>query len=427
MEGASLIGPGGLSIDLIATDYNADTLEVTYQLRERPVPGDYVFSLSGDVRDHADLSVVGDGLGTGYALSFTLDIAPLPTAEVEPNGTVGAAQDLGPLYAAELRDGVVIDGVVDASGDQDYYRFEVTRQGLYTFRLISETRGQTGQLLLRDAEGNLLAQGIRFPGAGSVLFRFLKAGSYIVQMDGLGVPDGEAYSLSIQSAADAETPLVDSYTGPSVSVVLSTRDGERAPASRQASTSSVPIIVAGEAIAYSVRFVPTVGSQPVGRAQAPSAAETEFAWADMSAAKRVLPAGIYLGRRVETATQYSVASVSGSFLEPLPEIVFDGASTSDATLQVAAEFRAALRAWRAGETPEAGPEIIEAVAFRFRGSRNGSDPSGEEVHAHQDADAPSGWAFGMVASLSVVGASSTQNRRRTANWVRQTFEWIGID
>jgi hypothetical protein len=434
MQGAKLLGPDGVSIVLSATDYDPQAFEVTYALRDRPADGDYVFSLSAaDVTDHADNPISGDALDGGYALHFALQAPDLNRQDTEPNGSADTAQDLGPLYPSELRPfpGVKIAGSVEGAGDQDFYRFQVTRMGLFTFRLrAGPGTNQTGLLILRDANSRFLGQGFRFPGMGSTLFRPLKPGEYLIQMDTpAGVPAG-SYTLTIQAANEIDVPLVDTYAGPSVNVVLSTHDGERPPEAHEAPTAT--IVITTDAMAYSISSMPTVGSQPVGRPQLPAAGKVELAWVDTSSERQVLPAGVVFKQSDEPVTRYSVASVSGSFLDPLPEAVFGGTNTSDSARQLAAEFRAAIHAaWDSDASqPAASTQLADHKVgdnpYSLFGKDN-HDVSEDTSEATQGARTPSGLAFGMAASLSAVGAATSSNRRRPTSWIQHAFEWIGID
>jgi hypothetical protein len=427
MRGASLVGPGG-AIALYASSYDPASLEVTYLLNDRPVSGDYVFTLhAADVVDRAGNPIAGNAPGGGYALQFAVDAAPLNHSEVEPNDTVETAQSLGPLYHSELRSGVVLHGAVDTSGDQDFFRFRATQQGFYTFRLRSDTRGgTTGLIQFRDAQGNVLGQGFRFPGQGSTLIRYLRAGEYIVQLDATGAVPTGGYTLTIQAANDPEVPLVESYSGPTVSAVLSSRDGERTAEATEASSQALVTI---DAMTFSVRSMPSVGSQPAGRPEAPRAGNVELAWVDVSGDRRVLPDGIVLRQKSEPDARYSVASVSGSFLEPLRDTLFDG-DTSTEDSPFIADLHASFRAAWANLAPPAVASDSAIGAFansKGKATDGGTESSSEGSDDVLLANAPAGVALGMVASLGAVGSAATPNRRRNGTWVRQTFEWLGIE
>jgi hypothetical protein len=197
---------------------------------------------------------------------------------------------------------------------------------------------------------------------------------------------------------------------------------------RKSASVDAPIVLGVDAITYSVRAMPAVGSQPLGRAQAPAAGASELAWVDHAPERRVLPEGIVFDQSEPQTGQYSVASVSGSFLEPLPDNLSDAATMSDTAVQLAAEFRAAFQAW--GGNSHAA-ETVSQVPINLQGQPQSrwsvTDASDDASGVNQIASTPARLAFGMVASLSAVGAAATPSRRRGNNWIQHAFSWIGLD
>lgn len=432
VTGAELVGPGNTTIGLSATQFDSDSIEVTYTLTSRPLPGDYSFILHGStVTDRADNPISGDDALGGFVVHFSID-TPVPTwQDTESNDTPSTAQTLGPLYSAELRAGVAITGSVDHSGDQDFYRFQVIRSGFYTFRLRpGPGSDQTGLLMIRDSDGQLLGQGFHFPGVGgSTLIRYLKPGEYLIHVNSPDQLASGAYRLTVLAANDAEVPLLDNgYVAPVISVSLSTHDGERHPENVEPEVSSPPVIVTGDAISYSVGSVPSVGSQPVGGPQLAVAGPAELAWVDLSSEQQVLPAGVVIRRQESSVTQYAVTSVSGSFLDPLPDAVTQSQTSLMAPRQLGAEIRDALHSSWAGDTLRSST-ATEAPLPQSSGvvAESGDQTDSSDSSESHLATTPSGIAFGMVASLGVVSAATAPNRRRTHTWIHQAFELLGID
>jgi hypothetical protein len=427
-HGAALQGPDGLSIGLSAASFDPETLEATYRLNTRPIAGDYVFTLSATaIRDRAQNPISGDGADGGFALEFSYDPPATTRADTEPNGAVESSQDLGPLYRDELRSGVLVTGAVDSTGDQDFYRFQVTRLGFFNVQIRPGAgTNQTGLLMIRDGEGKLLGQGFRFPGIGGMLIRLLKPGEYIIQVNGDGIRPG-GYTLKLQSASENEVPLIDGSVAPSVSAVLSTHDGERPATDGKPAASAAPIVVVTDAMTYSVDSMPAVAGQPVGRPERPVAGPAEMAWVDLSSERRrVLPDGVVLQRSNETTAQFSVASVSGSFLDPLPDSVFSRTDASNATT-LGSDLRAAMAmVWNSDQVHAAGEQVLESSDGALAANGSARDEFGELAEARV-IDSPSGLAFGMVASLGAVGAAAAPNRRRPTDWIHQVFDWLGFE
>ena len=433
-QGATLADANGDTINLEAISYDSVTHEVRYRLLDRPVAGDYQFTLHAAlVQDRADNPIDGGTPGGDFNLQFHLDTPDVNLVDAEPNDAAATAQPLGPLFESELasRTGLQITGSVFAtsvSGDHDFYSFQVTRKGFYTFRLKPDQgTTQTGSLRLRDAAGNQLAQGGRFPGLGSSLIRWLNPGDYLIEMDASGnTPDG-SYQLSIQSSSSVKLPLMDNDPGPAVQVVLRSFDGVKPPESEPArSTESSTVAIS--AMTYSVIVLPAVASQPAGQPQQPAASPTELAWADQSSAGPALPAGFALrGPAPAPVARFSVAGVSGTFYEPLPDAIPHGTHALDPSTQVVSELAALFR-------DGFGDGAAGSAAASAGDSGLASDASAASLDldsaewladAAELAMSPPTLALGMVASIGAASVMNVPNRRRS-NWVQRAFELLGV-
>jgi len=193
-QGATLANANGDPIKLAAISYDSVTHEVRYRLLDRPVAGDYQFTLhAAQVQDRADNPIDGGAINGDFNLEFHVDTPAVNLVDTESNDTAASAQPLGPLFKTELTSpgGLQITGTVaasSASGDHDVYSFQVTVLGLYTFRLKpGQDTNQTGSLRLHDAAGKQLAQAGRFPGFGSSMIRYLTPGEYLIEMDASGM------------------------------------------------------------------------------------------------------------------------------------------------------------------------------------------------------------------------------------------------
>lgn len=438
-QGATLTDSSGTSIKLSAFDYDSLTHQVSYMLMDRPVAGDYEFTLhAAQVTDRANNAIDAGGPNGDYTLEFRIETPEVVSVDTELNETAGTAQPLGPLFAGELRNGVQVDGVASVSvpgGDHDFYRFQVTQTGFFTFRLRpgADTQ-QSGVLRLHDAAGNQLAQAFRLPGMSSTLIRWLRPGEYLVEMDASsGVPSG-SYQLSIQAANIPEIPLSDNDPVPAVQVVLRTLDGEKPPESKTSestssteSTASTTSMVSQQ-MSYAVNSLQPVASQPVGAPQNQTAG-SELAWADNSGSGQPLPAGFVLGQPSRTpAARFSVDGVSGSFHDALPNAVPHGIHPLDPSTQLASELAALVRGGFGEGAASSGADAARDAAIEDGSGAHFSDVGSDELgeDAFQVVMSPSSLALGMVASIGVASVMNGSPRRRSSNWVDRAVEWLGM-
>jgi methionine-rich copper-binding protein CopC len=431
-HGATLTSGNGDSIELTPTHYDTLAREVTYLLLDRPVAGDYQFTLhAAQVQDRADNPIDGGGPGGDFVLQFHLDTPSVDFVDTESNDTAATAQPLGPLFANELigQTGVQITGSVtatSASGDHDFYRFQVTRAGLFTFRLTpGQGTTQTGVLRLRDATGKQLAQAFKFGGFGSTMFRWLTPGEYLLEMDASSnTPDG-SYQLSAKSSFGPDLLLTDNDPGPVVQVVLRTHDGEKSTESETASSSEASTLTLSP-ISYAVSSLPAVASQPAGQPQQPAAGSTELAWVDRSQGGQALPAGFVFGEQATgPAVRFSVNGVSGTFHDSLPDAVPHGMHALNPSAQLVSELASLLRGGFDGGATGSSAAVDDTGFVGDSGGEYIDLESAEWVSDAADlAMSPPTLALGMVASIGAASALNVPNRRRS-NWVQRAFELLG--
>ena len=431
-QGATLANGNGDAIDLYAVSYDSVNREVRYMLMDRPVAGDYQFTLhAAQVQDRADNPIDGGAINGDFNLEFHLDTPAVNLVDTESNETAASAQPLGPLFASELRAGVQITGTVStasASGDHDFYSFQVTRTGFYTFRLKpGQGSTQTGLLRLHDAAGNPLAQGWRFPGLGSSLIRWLKPGEYLIEMDASGNTPAGDYQLTVSAATTTEIPLTDNDPGPVVQVVLRSHDGEKPPESEPASSTESSTVTLTP-MSYSITALPSVASQPAGQPQPAAASPTELAWVDQSSGGQQLPAGFALrGPSPGPAARFSVTGVSGTYYDPLPDAVPYGIHALNPSTQLVSELAALFRG-RPDGSASVGAATAADAGLDANAGAGGLDLDSSEwlADAAELAMSPPTLALGMVASIGAASVMTVPNRRRSSNWLQQAVEWLGL-
>jgi hypothetical protein len=245
-------------------------------------------------------------------------------------------------------------------------------------------------------------------------------------MDASGnVPPGD-YQLSIRAIISSpDIPLMDNDPGPAVQVVLRSRDGENLPESKPAdSTDSSSAALTP--LTYSVSSLPSVASQPVGQPQPDAPSPTELAWVDQSSGTQSLPAGFTLrGPSHGPAARFSVAGVSGTIHDPLPDAVPHGIHALNPSTQLVSELAALFR------------ERFDAPASSAAAADSGLAPdsnapaidleSGEWIEDSTGlAMSPPTLALGMVASLGAASIMTVPNRRRSTNWLQQAVELLGL-
>jgi hypothetical protein len=133
-------------------------------------------------------------------------------------------------------------------------------------------------------------------------------------------------------------------------------------------------------------------------------------------------------RPADATGQFSVASVSGSFLEPLPDSVFDRTNTGSTT-SLGSDLRAAMAmVWDGDQVHSAGVPVAETTGGTLAASGSGAEAASDGLSVESRViDSPSGLAFGMVASLGAVGAAAAPNRRRPTDWIHHVFDWLGFE
>lgn len=115
---------------------------------------------------------------------------------------------------ALLRDGSVLDGVIDAATDNDWVRFEAVAGRTYRFSLTGDGSNAPldGSILeLRDNSGTRLAYDYGYGpnGAAVVTLTATRTGSYYLDISGQGSDDWGGYRLSVLS----DTPVLSGTAG----------------------------------------------------------------------------------------------------------------------------------------------------------------------------------------------------------------------
>jgi hypothetical protein len=146
--------------------------------------------------------------GSGGGLAFT---------DLEPNNSLGTAQNLGTLFPAnQLQAGVTITrdfsnnpGAISDTGD--FYRFTVTQARQYTFTLIGSGLPSGITPVVTDLSGAVQSGTPSFVGGGAVVTATLSPGTYVVSVSGWTTAQapGVKYQLRISfgQAPDNPPPL----------------------------------------------------------------------------------------------------------------------------------------------------------------------------------------------------------------------------
>ncbi len=430
-NGAMLSGSNGSNVAVWPIEYDTVASEVTYLLIDRPAAGDYAFLLNSmQITDRADNALDGGSLNGDFQLNFRIESPEILRTDAGSNDSFDTAQPLGHLYTDEMLAGIKIDGTVtqETGGDQDFYRFELSLPGIFTFRFRpGQGTNRTGTFRLLDESGNVLAQSAGFSNFGSTIFRWLTAGEYVVQMDASGgVPDG-TYSLSIQGGFTPELPG-DNNSLPAIQVTV--RTNESAETQEPGDSGSEQDEPAGEqsadAIVFAVNSLPAVSGQPAGTPQADTAGATSLAWVDQSSGGSVLPAGFSLNVS-RPVVQFSVNGVSGSMHDPLPDALVDGMHALSPSSQVVSELAALMfggsdaggAGWGGGggDGGGASDEVIEVFL--------GSDEGGLSGALRRTVSEPT-MALGMIAGLGAATVMTVPNRRRSQNWLQRALQALGL-
>jgi hypothetical protein len=239
-----------------------------------------------------------------------------------------------------------------------------------------------------------------------------------------------SYQLSIAATAIPEVPLTNNDAGPSVQVVLRSNDGTASvPASGGSTqipaTQSLVVDSNGEIIA-AINALPAVASTPLGRPRHESAGDGELAWLDGSPGGSALPAGFSLRSPQSPAAPVSVGSVSGSFLDALPDELAAGTHALGASSSVIPELAGLLRNQLDGSTPHTQSseprELLTAEQSLLAAEATG------ETHDYAPAAVSAKTVtLGMAVALGVASAATVPQRRRSSNWLQRAIEAIGLD
>lgn len=170
-----------------STVYGADAL-----LWRAPVPGDYYFQVSSDVRPGA----------------YTLRVAPRPADDFGA-GTASA----GTLTAAAS-----VAGALETPGDTDWLKLALSAGTDYVFSLDTRTGGHTlqaqGQLRLLDGAGLELARASSgsTTDTAQLVFRATKTGDYYLEVSDPPLRNTGTYGVSMY-ASNQDTISADVHTG----------------------------------------------------------------------------------------------------------------------------------------------------------------------------------------------------------------------
>jgi hypothetical protein len=425
VQGAELRHASGDPVALAAVSYDAITNEVTYLLLDRPQNGSYQFVLhSALVTDLADNALDGGASGD-FVVGFRVD-ASAPEHECgEYNGHRSTLVRLGTLFPNELREGVRVTGLPTGdceNADHAYYWFRLPMESRYVFRVGAIDSSQDYELRLFDASYRLIAQALPVPGSGTSLHRALEAGDYGVALAAAaeGQPTG-AYELVVQAWWPDIPALHDPDPGPAIQVVLRAETGGSGTVVVGPEQPDEQGTQSSEWLRGAVDALPAVSSEPVGKPQRESA-DSALAFADGATG---LPAGFTLGNKSASAA-FSVASVSGSFHDPLPDAVPHGThalSLSPSLIRELAELT------RSSSTEWSGASGGSMAATAF-GSDSESPftgaPDDQESPVIRVATSPAPLTLGVVASLGVASSLTVPSRRRTSTWAQRLAQLLGL-
>jgi len=182
-------------------------------------------------------------------------------------------------------------------------------------------------------------------------------------------------------------------------------------------------------MSYSISALPTVASQPAGQPQQPAASPTELAWVDQTSGGQVLPAGVGVrGPSTGPVARFSVAGVSGTFYDALPDAVPHGTHALDPSMLLVSELAALFRGGFGDGAAGSGAAAADGTGLAIDAGAASLDLDSSEWigDAAEIAISPSTLALGMVASLGAASVMTVPNRRRTSNWFQQAVEWLGL-
>ena len=222
VDTSATLAIGGAATSAIDFIHDQDWFAVDLQAGH-----DYVFNINGDVTPQIGVRdpfgkvfyVAGDDSDTG-TIHFHADTTAtyfLAVGDYSGFGTGGytvTAQETHDIFdqpntATTLADGGVIHSSIDTATDQDWIRVELTAGQSYSFDLEPGATGglNAGQVLLYDANGNILAGQATGPTGHDAILRYTATqdGTYFVAAAGLNGATG-AYDLH-EDKAPPQDPL----------------------------------------------------------------------------------------------------------------------------------------------------------------------------------------------------------------------------
>ena len=234
MAAVYIQGPDGATYYPLFASFDGKTDQATFQMADGLPNGAYRLHLSGPsgLGDLGGNPLVGNSPDGDYVIPFTVDTParavvgdPLRRVDQEPNGDPAHAQDLGVLFANDLRAGVVISRDFGAnpspalSDVADVYRFQVLSDSAYTLGLKNEGAETSFKLALRSADGT----SVSVVADGDNLTANLAAGTYTISVSGWTPSEAAAvaYQLRVSFSFQngAPVPLV-SGPAPALSIHL---------------------------------------------------------------------------------------------------------------------------------------------------------------------------------------------------------------
>ncbi len=421
-SGVVLSNANGDQFAVAPISYAASTHEATFVALDRLPSDTYHLTL----RNNAITDLAGNPLQAGpqnhaLVIDFTVNAAPPSLVDTEANDTTATAQQLGVLFSDELNLGVQVSGAVHSgsAADADLYRFRVLVPWLYAFDLTGTGGGSfTAQLDLLDSQGNSLAGGAPLPGSGSVVYRLLQPGEYIVRVSGSPAAD-LPYQLTLRALAQKPEVQFEVETRPGPEIQLTFRSN--ADTTTSSASSPMVVVTTPEQLAQAIRMLPAADGAPAGRPRAErpdgsSLAHLDSVTPSAGIQRSILPPGFSLrGDHDGAGTQFSVQAVSGSAFDSFPESLLHE-NTAVETLT-----GLAMKAVGADATEDADrTEAVRALA---------GVPSSTEDQPHErpvEASlSPVAIAVGAIAYMGSTRARSGRADRKSQEWLYRALGWLG--